>query len=182
MFFNPPRRISCALSPNQALPLYVDERDGGVEMNGTAANKQEADQKVIDSVWWTLRMSFGLVPLLAGLDKFFNVMVHWPKYVAPALAGVLPTTPQHFMYLVGVIEIVAGLAMLLTPWTKLFAYVVAAWLIGIALNLLGGGFYDIAVRDLVMAVTAISLARLTDVVHVPSTARHAARQAAVGSA
>jgi len=144
-------------------------------MNGTASNTRDADQKVIDSVWWTLRMSFGLMPLLAGLDKFFNLLVHWPKYLAPGLAGLVHTSPQHFMYLVGVIEIVAGLAMLLTPWTKVFAYVVAAWLIGIVLNLLATGFYDIAVRDLVMAVTAISLARLTDVVHVPSTATRAAR-------
>lgn len=151
-------------------------------MNGTAETTREAEQKVVDSVWWTLRMSFGLVPLLAGLDKFFNLLVYWPKYLAPAFARALPTTPQHFMYLVGIIEIVAGLAMLLSPWTKVFAYVVAAWLIGIALNLLGGGFYDIAVRDLAMAVAAISLARLTDVVHVPHTAPRVARQATVGSA
>jgi len=73
--------------------------------------------------------------------------------------------------------------MLLTPWTKVFAYVVAAWLIGIVLNLLATGFYDIAVRDLVMAVTAISLARLTDVVHVPSAARRTAhaREATAGA-
>ena len=86
------------------------------------------------------------------------------------------------MYAVGVIEIVAGLAVLLSPWTKLFAYVVAAWLGGIAVNLIAGGFYDVAVRDLVMAVSAISLARLTDVVHVPSAARQIAREPAVGPA
>ena len=110
-------------------------------MNGTVENgsEQATERKLVDSVWWTLRMSFGLVPLLAGLDKFFNLMTHWPKYVAPALAHALPVTPQHFMYGVGVIEIVAGLAVLLSPWTKLFAYVVAAWLAGIALNLIAGG-------------------------------------------
>ena len=152
-------------------------------MNGTVENKEATERKLVDSVWWTLRMSFGLVPLLAGLDKFFNLMTQWPKYVAPALAHALPVTPQHFMYAVGGIEIVAGLAVLLSPWTKLFAYVVAAWLAGIALNLIAGGFYDIAVRDLVMAVTAISLARLTDVVHVPSAAtRRVVHEAAVGSA
>ena len=153
-------------------------------MNGTveSESKQATERKLVDSVWWTLRMSFGLVPLLAGLDKFFNLMTHWPKYVAPALAHALPVTPQHFMYAVGGIEIVAGLAVLLSPWTKLFAYVVAAWLAGIALNLIAGGFYDIAVRDLVMAVSAISLARLTDLVHVPSAARRVVREAAVGSA
>ena len=150
-------------------------------MNGSVERTHEAEAKVVDSVWWTLRMSFGLVPLLAGLDKFFNLLTQWPKYIAPSLAHALPMTPQHFMYLVGIIEIVAGLAMLLTPWTKVFAYVVAAWLIGISLNLLGAGFYDVAVRDLVMAVTAISLARLTDVVHVPSVATRAARHATAGS-
>ena len=73
--------------------------------------------------------------------------------------------------------------MLLSPWTKMFAYVIAAWLTGIALNLIGGGYYDIAVRDLVMAVSAVSLARLTDVVHVPTAARRPVREAAaVGSA
>jgi uncharacterized membrane protein YphA (DoxX/SURF4 family) len=87
-------------------------------------------------------------------------------------------TPQHFMYLVGIIEIVAGLAMLLSPWTKVFAYVVAAWLAAIALNLIIGGVYDIAVRDLAMAVSAVSLARLTDIVHVPAVARRHVQQTA----
>jgi uncharacterized membrane protein YphA (DoxX/SURF4 family) len=140
-------------------------------MNGTAANKETTDQRVVDSVWWTLRMCFGLVPLLAGLDKYFNLLTQWPKYVAPAFTHALPMTPQHFMYVVGIIEIVAGLGMLLSPWTKAFAYVVAAWLLCIALNLIGGGYYDIAVRDLAMAASAVSLARLTDVVHVASAAR-----------
>ena len=152
-------------------------------MNGKGASNEVAERKVVDSIWWTLRMSFGLVPLLAGLDKFFNLLTQWPKYVAPGFAHALPMSPQHFMYIVGVIEIVAGLAMLLSPWTKVFAYVVAAWLTGIALNLIGGGYYDVAVRDLVMAVTAVSLARLTDVVHVPTAARRPVREAAaVGSA
>src|SRR3954462_1350867 len=78
---------------------------------------------VVESVWWTLRISFGLVPLLAGLDKFVNLLVYWPKYVAPAFASVIPASPQRFMYLVGLIEIVAGLGMLFTRWTKTFAYV-----------------------------------------------------------
>ena len=145
-------------------------------------DKETTERKLVDSVWWTFRLSFGLVPVVAGLDKFFNLLTFWPKYVAPVLTGALPVTPQHFMYAVGVIEIVAGLAVLLSPWTKLFAYVVAAWLAGIAFNLIAGGFYDIAVRDLVMAISAISLARLTDVVHVPSAARQVVREPAVGSA
>ena len=151
-------------------------------MNGTAESKELADRRIVDSVWWTLRMSFGLMPLLAGLDKFANLLTHWPKYLAPGFAHVIPLAPQHFMYLVGVIEIVAGLAMLLSPWTKVFAYVVAAWLACIALNLIAGGYYDIAVRDIVMALSAVSLARLTDVAHVTAEARQTVREAAVGSA
>jgi uncharacterized membrane protein YphA (DoxX/SURF4 family) len=151
-------------------------------MNVTVETKETMERKIVDSVWWTLRMSFGLVPFLAGLDKFFNLLTYWPKYVAPAIAGHLPTTPQNLMYVAGVIEIVAGLAVLLSPWTKTFAYVVAAWLAGIALNLVIGGVYDVAVRDLVMAVSAISLARLTDVVQVPAVARRHAQQSAVSPA
>jgi len=150
-------------------------------MNGTVERTEDAEHRVVDSVWWTLRMSFGLMPLLAGLDKFFNLLAYWPGYLSPRFAASIPMSPQHFMYLVGVIEIVAGLAMLLSPWTKVFAYVVAVWLIAIAVNLLGGGYYDIAVRDLVMAVTAISLARLTDAVHVTTHVPRAARHATVSS-
>src|SRR5688572_12753012 len=107
--------------------------------------KDTGEQRVIDTTWWMLRISFGLVPLLAGLDKFFNLLTDWPKYIAPAFSGLLPMSPQAFMYLVGIIEIVAGLAVLVTPWTKQFAYVVAAWLTCIAINLVAGGFFDIAV-------------------------------------
>ena len=150
-------------------------------MNGTTQSAETAEHKVIDSVWWTLRLSFGLVPLLAGLDKFLNLLTQWPKYLAPALAHALPVTPPQFMHLVGIIEIVAGLAVLLTPWTKVFAYVVAVWLVGISINLIAAGYYDVAVRDLVMAVTAISLARLTSVAHA-ALPRRALREAHVGTA
>jgi uncharacterized membrane protein YphA (DoxX/SURF4 family) len=124
------------------------------------------------SVWRTLRLLFGVVPIVAGLDKFTNLLVYWPKYVAPALARVLPMSSHTFMLAVGVIEIVAGLAVLLSPWPRTFGYVVAAWLTGIAINLIAAGYFDIAVRDLVMAVTAVSFARLGAVV---PHARHAHR-------
>ena|SRR5256885_7126340 len=139
--------------------------------------KDTTEQRVVDTAWWTLRVSFGLVPFLAGLDKFFNLLVNWPKYLAPAFAHLIPMSPTSFMYVVGVIEMVAGLALLLTPWTKQFAYVVAVWLTCIAINLIAGGFFDIAVRDLVMAASAVTLARLTDVVEVPSAARWRMRHA-----
>jgi uncharacterized membrane protein YphA (DoxX/SURF4 family) len=139
----------------------------------------EKQQHVIDTAWWTLRVTFGLVPLLAGLDKFFNLLADWPKYLAPAFAHLVPVSAGTFMHAVGVIEIVAGLAVLLTPWTKLFAYVVAAWLVCIAVNLIAARYFDVAVRDLVMAVSAATLARLTDVVRVPSVARTRVPRAAV---
>jgi uncharacterized membrane protein YphA (DoxX/SURF4 family) len=135
------------------------------------------EQKVIESVWWTLRISFGLLPLLAGLDKFLNLLVYWPKYIAPIFATMMPVTASHFMHLVGVIEIAAGFGLLFTAWSKAFAYVVAGWLTCIAINLIAGKIFDIAVRDLAMAVTAVSLARLTDVVRVASGARNRLRTA-----
>ncbi len=128
-------------------------------------------QRNVESVWWTLRISFGLVPLLAGLDKFVNLLAYWPKYVAPGFAAVIPASPQTFMHLVGLVEIVAGLGMLFTRWTKTFAYVVAAWLTCIALNLIAGRFLDVAVRDLALAVGALSLARLSDTVDVTAARR-----------
>lgn len=135
------------------------------------------EQRVIDTAWWTLRVTFGLVPLLAGLDKFLNLLTDWPKYLAPAFAHLVPFSAGTFMHLVGIIEIIAGLAVLLTPWTKVFASVVAAWLVCIAIDLVAAGLFDVAVRDLVMAVTAVTLARLTDVVRVPSVNRARMRHA-----
>ena len=133
--------------------------------------RDDTQQRVIDTAWWTLRVSFGLVPLLAGLDKFLNLLTYWPKYIAPAFEHLIPMSPSAFMHVVGIIEIVAGLGVLLTRWTKPFGYIVAAWLVCIAINLIAGRFFDIAVRDLVMAASAVTLARLTDVVAVPSVAR-----------
>ncbi len=123
-----------------------------------------AKDQVVTSVWRTLRWTFGLIPIAAGADKFFNLLTQWPRYVAPSLAHLSPVSPQGLMYVAGVVEIVAGLAILLSPWTRTFALIVAAWLAGIALNLIAGGYYDIAVRDLAMAVAAFSFARLSTVV------------------
>ena len=123
------------------------------------------DSKVSDTVWLTLRLVFGLVPIVAGLDKFTNLLVDWSRYLAPFIAHMVP--PHGFMIVVGIIEIIAGIGVLFTPWTKVFASIVGIWLIGIALNLLIAGFYDIAVRDVVMAISAFCLARLT----APATER-----------
>src|SRR5438445_4840017 len=119
------------------------------------------DMVAADLVWKTLRVVFGVVPIVAGLDKFTNLLTDWTHYIAPAFARMIPFSPHGFMIIVGIIEIVAGIGVLFTPWTRLFAWIVALWLVCISINLIAGGFFDIAVRDLVMAVTSFCLARLT---------------------
>ena len=116
----------------------------------------------LDSARLALKIGFGVGPFLAGLDKFFNLLADWPHYVSPLAAGLLPVSPQTFMYVVGVIEMAVGLAIL-TQWTRLVSYVAMVWLCCIALNLVAGGFFDIAVRDVEMAIAAYTLARLTEV-------------------
>ena len=115
----------------------------------------------LDSLYRPLWLTYGLVPLLAGLDKFLNLLTDWPQYLSPLVAGLLPVPPQTFMYVVGIIEIAVGL-MVLTRWTRLGAWIAAAWLVLIALNLVTLGRFDIAVRDLAMAVGAYTLARLAE--------------------
>ena len=107
-----------------------------------------------------LRLTFGIVPIVAGLDKFTNLLTRWSDYLNPGLAGMLPVNAMTFMKIVGVIEIVAGMIVLVRPLAG--AYIVMAWLICIALQLIAGGHYlDVAVRDLVMAMGAFTLAKLT---------------------
>ena len=117
----------------------------------------------ISSTYWSLRIAFGLTAFLAGLDKFFNLLAHWTDYVSPMVQSMLPFSATTFMHIVGVIEIVAGLIVLLNL-TRFGAYIVMTWLIGIALALLTNGkYFDIAVRDLVLAVGAYSLGRLAEI-------------------
>jgi hypothetical protein len=102
-----------------------------------------------------------VAPILFGLDKFFNWTVHWPIYLAPWVNNIVPGTAQQFMYAAGAIEIVAGLVVALKP--KFGGYLVAAWLGGIIVNLLTAHaprFYDVALRDLGLALGALTLARL----------------------
>jgi hypothetical protein len=106
-----------------------------------------------------LWLTYGLVPLLSGLDKFFHLLTDWTGYLAPSVAELLPMAPVQFMYAVGVVEIVVGL-MVLTWWPKVGAWIAAVWLACIAVNLVIAGYYDIAVRDLAMAVGAMTLARV----------------------
>ncbi|WP_082623022.1 hypothetical protein [Terrabacter sp. Root85] len=106
-----------------------------------------------------LRAAFVVAPVVFGLDKFTNLLVQWDQYLAPVLSRPLPVTPHEAMYVVGVVEVVAGLVVALHP--RLGAIVVAAWLGGIILNLLLlPGFYDVALRDLGLLSAAVALQRL----------------------
>lgn len=116
----------------------------------------------LNASWVALRYGIGLTAALAGLDKFFNILTDWTAYVSPLAAERLPLSVGTFMGVVGVIEMAVG-ALILTGRTRLGGYIAAAWLIGVALNLTAAGFFDIAVRDVVMAIAAFTLARLAEV-------------------
>lgn len=120
-----------------------------------------ADRK-IDLAWKLLRAGFALVPFLAGLDKFLGFIADWEMYLSPAVAGLLPVAPATFMRIAGVVEMAVG-ALMLTRYTRFAAYAAAAWLVSIAVNLvLSGMFYDVAVRDVALALAAFVLALLTE--------------------
>lgn len=117
--------------------------------------------KNMEKTWWLLRIALAVGPFFAGLDKFFNLLTDWTMYLSPLAEKVIPFSPQTFMRTVGVIEMAAGI-LVMTRYTKLAAYIVSAWLVGIALNLASTGmFFDLAVRDIEIAVAAFVLARLT---------------------
>lgn len=117
-----------------------------------------------------LRLTFTVAPIAFGVDKFFNVMVHWPNYLAPWINNIMPGTGQQFMYFVGVVEILAGVIVAIKP--RYGAYVVAGWLAGIVINLLSySGFYDVALRDFGLMLGALTLARLASVYDPPLNLR-----------
>jgi hypothetical protein len=118
------------------------------------------ESEVVHSTYSWLKYLYGLVPIIAGVDKFTNFLAHWEDYLNPMIPQMLHLSPHGFMLIVGVIEIVAGILVFAKP--RLGAFVVMAWLIAIALQLiLWGRYLDVAVRDLVMALGgALTLARL----------------------
>ena len=107
-----------------------------------------------------LRTVFTVAPILFGLDKFTNILTDWTIYLAPVATTVVPVSAQTFMYIVGVVEIVAGIAVAVRP--RFGSLLVAVWLLGIIINLLVlGGFYDVALRDFGLLVGALALNRLS---------------------
>ena len=118
--------------------------------------------KELNAAYWALRTAFGLGPLIAGLDKFTNILVNWEKYLSPAIQRILPIAPTAFMRTVGVIEIIVGLAILFGA-SRIFGYLAMLWLWAIAANLiLGGTYYDVAVRDILLGLCAYALAKVTE--------------------
>lgn len=116
----------------------------------------------LSSAWWALRIGLGLGPFLAGLDKFFNTLTDWGMYLSPLAEKLLPVSAPIFMRTVGVVEMAVGLAIL-AGWTRIGGYIAMVWLLAIAVNLLTTGmFYDLAVRDVEIAIGAYALARLSE--------------------
>ncbi|OBK18384.1 DoxX family membrane protein [Mycobacterium asiaticum] len=137
---------------------------------GNPADLQAKLRDPAYSAFLLLRTVFTVAPIVFGLDKFFNVLTHphhWSMYLAGWIDGIIPGTADQAMYLVGAIEIVAGILVAVAP--RWGAWVVAGWLAGIILDLLTGpGFYDVALRDFGLLVGALALARLAHGVHTGS--------------
>jgi len=119
------------------------------------------------SAFRILRFGFTVAPIVMGADKFFNVLVTWPHYLAPAISQTLPVSPATFMQAVGVVEIIAGLVVAFYPMVG--GWLVAAWLWAIIANLLlVPGYYDIAMRDFGLSLGAVALARLAAAFALPA--------------
>ena len=116
----------------------------------------------LNAGYWALRIAFGLGPLVAGLDKFTNILVNWEKYLSPTAQRILPISAATFMHVVGGIEIIVGLAVLFGA-SRIFGYIAMIWLWAIAVNLIASGTnYDIALRDILLGMGAYALARVTE--------------------
>jgi uncharacterized membrane protein YphA (DoxX/SURF4 family) len=125
-----------------------------------------------ETAYWALRITFGVVPIVAGLDKFTNLLTDWESYVSPLAARLLPVSPHAFMLAAGIVEIVVGIGVI-AGYARVFGWIAAAWLLCIALNLLSSGqFLDVAARDVALAVSAFALAQLAPAFE-PAAARRA---------
>lgn len=113
------------------------------------------------SVWWTLKLALGVVPLLAGVDKFFGVLANWADYLHPSALQIVPVPPDLLLRGIGVFEILVGIAIL-TRWTRFGAWLAALWFTAIAASLASmGRLLEVAVHDVVLALSCIALAQLT---------------------
>jgi uncharacterized membrane protein YphA (DoxX/SURF4 family) len=135
----------------------LDPRAQAPDLSSTFSQRLKGDPAY--QAFLLLRIAFTVAPIVFGLDKFFNVLVDWEVYLAPWINDIVPGSASTAMHLVGAVEIVAGIAVALKP--RYGAYIVAAWLAGIIINLLTySGYYDIALRDFGLMLGALTLARL----------------------
>jgi hypothetical protein len=120
-----------------------------------------ARSRPVQQAYQILHIAFTIAPIIAGLDKFTNLLVDWSYYLSPFALMTLPVSGDTFMYIVGVVEIAAGLVVFFKP--RYGGYLVAVWLWGIILNLLlVPGFFDVALRDFGLSLGALALARLSE--------------------
>ena len=113
--------------------------------------------------WWVLRIGLGIVPIVAGIDKFFNLLTNWEMYLNPLAPRILHMAPATIMHVAGVVEIAVGIAVL-TRYTRYAAYVVMLWMWCIAVNLIAQwAFLDVAARDILISLGAFTLAQLSEV-------------------
>lgn len=145
----------------------VRRRDAGTASHATARDRRAVVPVIANPAYqafWILRAGFTVAPIVAGLDKFANLLGDWSKYLAPVIPKTIGVSPETFMRGVGVVEIVAGLLVAALP--RYAAYVVAAWLAAIIVNLLIlGAYLDVALRDFGLMLGAIALGRLAQGVH-----------------
>jgi uncharacterized membrane protein YphA (DoxX/SURF4 family) len=127
--------------------------------------------------WWALRIALGVGPIIAGIDKYFNKLTDWGMYLSPLATKAVPVSVATLMHAVGLVEIIAGL-IVLSHWTKIGSYIVMFWLLSIAVNLITTGmFYDLAVRDVEIAISAFVLSQLTSVREQQAAAERGAQSA-----
>jgi hypothetical protein len=139
--------------------MTADARIASVQSSpsGSALVRLRSDPTF--QAFWLLRVGFTVAPIAFGVDKFFHVLTNWDLYFAPRLDRIVPGTAHQAMYAVGIVEILAGLVVLLAP--RFGGYLVALWLAGIIVDLLLiPGYYDVALRDFGLLLAALTLARL----------------------
>jgi hypothetical protein len=150
--------------------MSVISAQGQLAPTGSASVGERLQSDPTYQAFWLLRIGFTVAPILFGLDKFAHVLTNWDKYLAPWVNDLVPGTAHQAMYAVGIIEVVAGLAVLLKP--RFGGYLVAVWLLGIIVNLVSiGGYGDVALRDFGLLLAALTLARLATA--FPTGRRHA---------
>jgi hypothetical protein len=142
---------------------------------GEAHGQLEAEaQSPTYQAYQILHWGFVAAPVIAGADKFLHILTDWDRYLAPSLARISPLGAHGTMLAVGVVEVLAGLVVAMKP--RIGAYIVAAWLVGIILDLLlVGSFFDVALRDFGLCLAALALGRLSAVYdHRPAPAARGA--------